>query len=190
MERLKRLHKFTPSQLLSTKHLLLVDEISEAHSDDDSFAQAIEKELQRAPGSCWSSDTLKSPSFSRWKVGYRGRGQRVAGKAEKYFREGLLLSFPSEQVTEEADLYIPIYDTIYQPVNVAAEALGLKVKLSKGTSAVTHCDGRAVSMPELSTVMVHEIKARGQELHDGKRFVDSLTSDDAELRSKVASSVA
>ena len=45
-------------------------------------------------------------------------------------------------------------------------------------------------MPELSTVMVHEIKARGQELHDGKHFVDSLTSDDAELRSKVASSVA
>ncbi len=35
-------------------------------------------------------------------------------------------------MTEEADLYIPIYDTIYQPVNVAAEALGLKVKLSKG----------------------------------------------------------
>ena len=63
MERLKRLNRFTPSQLLSTKHLLLVDEISEAHSDDDSFAQAIEKELQRAPGSCWSSDTLKSPSF-------------------------------------------------------------------------------------------------------------------------------
>ncbi len=45
-------------------------------------------------------------------------------------------------------------------------------------------------MPELSTIMVHEIKARGQELHDGKHFVDLLTSDDAELRSKVASSVA
>ncbi|KAL0054985.1 hypothetical protein WJX82_005467 [Trebouxia sp. C0006] len=162
MERLKRLHKFTPSQLLSTKHLLLVDEISEAHSDDDSFAQAIEKELQRAPGSCWSSDTLKSPSFSRWKVGYRGRGQRVAGKAEKYFREGLLLSFPSEQVTEEADLYIPIYDTIYQPVNVAAEALGLKARQQSHTVMVEE----GVQYGIIGSKMFHVFFKRGLPLQD------------------------
>ena len=59
-----------------------------------------------------------------------------------------------------------------------------------GTSAVTHCDGRALSMPDKSTVLVHEIKARGKESHDGKHFADLLTSDDALLRSKVARPVA
>ncbi len=42
----------------------------------------------------------------------------------------------NDQVTEERDLYTPIYNTIYHLVNVAAEALGLNVKLSKAKGRV------------------------------------------------------
>lgn len=59
-----------------------------------------------------------------------------------------------------------------------------------GRSAVTPCDGSGLTMPDLSTVLVHEIKLTGQESHDGKHFVDLLTSDDAERRSTVARPVA
>ena len=59
-----------------------------------------------------------------------------------------------------------------------------------GRSAVTHCDDRGLSMPDLSTIPVHEITLTGQELHGGKHFVDLLTSDDAEQRSMVARPVA
>ena len=95
-------------------------------------------------------------------MGYPGRSQGVAAKAKKQFRGGcigffvchkallllqgkldLLLQvygfpFPvqeGDQLTQETDLYTPIYNTIYQPVNMAADALGLNVTLSmtKGT---------------------------------------------------------
>ena len=59
-----------------------------------------------------------------------------------------------------------------------------------GRSAVTHCDGSGLTMPDLSTIPVQEIKLTGQQSHGGKDFVDLLTSDDAELRSKVAGPVA
>ncbi|KAL0037633.1 hypothetical protein WJX77_005578 [Trebouxia sp. C0004] len=202
--------------------LLLVDEISEAHSDADSFAQAIETELQRAPGltakSVWDQletpllDELYSSAAStfcahtkplnggktsvqagRWDI--EAEAREWLAKQRNILKKVYCFPFPvqeDDQVTEETYLYTPIYTTIYKLVNVAAEALGLNVKLSKakGMSAVTHSDGRAVSMPELFTVLVHEIKARGQESHDDKHFVDLLTSHDAELRIKVANPVA
>ncbi len=41
-----------------------------------------------------------------------------------------------------------------------------------------------------STVLVHEIKANGQETHDGRHFAELVTSEDASLRSRVARPVA
>ncbi len=50
MERLKRLDRLTPSQLLSIREIVDVDEISDAHRNDEDFFQATQTDLQRISG--------------------------------------------------------------------------------------------------------------------------------------------
>ena len=59
-----------------------------------------------------------------------------------------------------------------------------------GLQAATLCDGRVFSTPDKRTILVHEIKSKRQEKHDGKHFMNLLTNPEDTERHRVASPVA
>lgn len=59
-----------------------------------------------------------------------------------------------------------------------------------GLQAAALCDGRALSIPDKRTILVHEIKFKRQEKHDGKHFVDFLRDPEDTERQRVAGPLA
>jgi len=67
-----------------------------------------------------------------WSLGYLSHTVTETGSARCHRSTADHFPFHrTEKVVNEADLYNPIVNTVYAPVNLAAEALGLSVMYSK-----------------------------------------------------------